>query len=91
MTLGFFVRIAMDSNQNSITVYIVQQLLIVLSPALFLAFNYIAYGRLILQCVGREYSLIRPEIVTRVFVISDVLTFLIQASIATLIVYPIIS
>jgi len=85
MGLGFFVRIALISNQDSIGVFIGQQLLIILSPASFLAFNYIIYGRLILHCVGREYSFVRPEIVTRLFVISDVVTFFIQVSICYLV------
>ncbi|KDQ62160.1 hypothetical protein JAAARDRAFT_170345 [Jaapia argillacea MUCL 33604] len=77
--IGFFIRILLVSNPNSIGIYIAMQILIVCSPAAFLAFNYIVYGRFILNCVGRQYSLIRPEIVAKLFVISDITTFLIQS------------
>ncbi|KDQ62161.1 hypothetical protein JAAARDRAFT_30065 [Jaapia argillacea MUCL 33604] len=77
--IGFFVRILLVSNPNSIGIYIGMQILIVCSPAAFLAFNYIVYGRFILNCVGRQYSLIRPEIVAKLFVISDITTFLVQS------------
>jgi hypothetical protein len=56
----------------------VQQLLTLLPPAAYLAFNYILYGRFIVNCVDRRYSWIKPERVARYFVISDITTFLIQ-------------
>ncbi|KDQ62159.1 hypothetical protein JAAARDRAFT_76148 [Jaapia argillacea MUCL 33604] len=77
--IGYFIRILLVSNQNSLGDYVGMQLLIVCSPAAFLAFNYIVYGRFIINCVGRQYSLIRPEIVARIFVISDITTFLVQS------------
>lgn len=54
------------------------QLFLVTSPAAFLAFNYILYGRLVRNRVGDQYSYIHPRIVARVFIISDVVTFMIQ-------------
>ena len=68
-----------------------RDLCIVLSPATFLAFNYIVYGRLIVAIddsltntpglrAKSRYSLIPPRLVGRLFVWSDVITFLIQAS-----------
>jgi len=79
MSAGFFVRIALDSSPNSMALFIVQQLFIITTPAAFLAFNYILYGRFIMNCVSREYSWIRPERVARIFVASDITTFLVQA------------
>lgn len=78
MGLGFFVRIVNASNQNSLVLYIIQQLAIVLSPAAFLAFNYILFGKFIARCVGPEHALIPAEKFGRIFVISDVVTFLVQ-------------
>ncbi|KAF8580725.1 RTA1-domain-containing protein [Ramaria rubella] len=80
--LGFSIRIFMGQPRfsHSLGVYVGMQSLIVLSPAAFLAFNYITYGRLIRLCIGREHSWMRPEIVGRVFVISDVFTFIVQAA-----------
>jgi len=81
MGVGIFVRIvnAMAANQNSMGLYIMQQLMIVLSPAAYLAFNYILFGRFLGQCVGPEHSPLAAEKFKRVFVTSDVVTFLIQA------------
>ncbi|KIJ67477.1 hypothetical protein HYDPIDRAFT_166066 [Hydnomerulius pinastri MD-312] len=78
MAVGFFMRIAMAIAPNSLPIFMIQQLFILLPPAAFLAFNYILYGRFIVTCVDRRYSWIRPEKVARYFVISDITTFLIQ-------------
>ncbi|KIM74982.1 hypothetical protein PILCRDRAFT_827692 [Piloderma croceum F 1598] len=75
---GFFVRIALDSSPNSVGVFTVEQLFIIVTPAAFLAFNYILYGRFIVNCVDPKYSLIRPNRVARLFVCSDIITFLVQ-------------
>jgi len=78
VALGFLIRIFIgESNlRGSLGVYVVMNFFIVLAPAAFLAYNYILYGRIIYVCVGREHSYIRPEIVGRTFVISDIITFL---------------
>jgi hypothetical protein len=68
----------MAMNPNSLSILMVQQLLTLLPPAAYLAFNYILYGRFIVNCVDRRYSWIKPERVARYFVISDITTFLIQ-------------
>jgi hypothetical protein len=80
MAMGFFLRFVLVSNQNSTGLFIAMQVLILCSPGAFLAFNYILYGRFIVNTVGGKHSLIRPDRVARVFVISDVVTFLIQAT-----------
>ncbi|KAF8580726.1 RTA1-domain-containing protein [Ramaria rubella] len=80
--VGFAVRIFMSEPafRHSLGTYVAMEFFIVLSPAAFLAFNYITYGRLIRLCVGREHSWMRPERVGRVFVVSDVFTFIVQAA-----------
>lgn len=78
--LGFALRYASNQSPNNVSLFAVQQLLIVCSPAAFLAFNYIVYGRLI-SYIGAEHSIINPRKVAKVFVISDVATFMIQVSI----------
>lgn len=80
MSLGFFVRIAVNYAPSSHGVFIIQNLFVITSPAAFLAFNYILYGRFIVHCVSREYSWIKPERVALIFVLSDITTFLIQVS-----------
>jgi hypothetical protein len=76
--VGFFLRVPVRNNPDSLGLFIGMQLFQVCSPAAFLAFNYIVYGRLLQECVGAKYSLLRPAIIARVFVISDVVTFLVQ-------------
>lgn len=78
MSVGFFMRIPMAMNPNSLPIFMVQQLFTLLPPAAYLAFNYILYGRFVVSCVDRRYSWIKPEKVARYFVISDITTFLIQ-------------
>ncbi|KAI5122985.1 hypothetical protein M0805_006863 [Coniferiporia weirii] len=79
---GFGLRFAVVLNQFSLGLFIASDLLIIISPATFLAFNYIVYGRLIqtFSTGQTRHSLIRPRIVARIFVLSDVMTFLVQGS-----------
>ncbi|CCF53185.1 hypothetical protein NDA11_006905 [Ustilago hordei] len=114
--IGYFVRPSIDPYNVSLGLYIIQSMFVVISPAAFLAFNYLLYGRMILA-VDKEfgssgmdlqamesqpltaaekitmlhkaggskreksrYSFIPPRIVGRVFVWSDVATFLVQVS-----------
>lgn len=114
--IGYFVRPSTDPYDVSLGLYIIQSMFVVISPAAFLAFNYLLYGRMILA-VDKEfgssnmdmqamesqpltttekitmlhkaggpkreksrYSFIPPRIVGRVFVWSDVATFLVQVS-----------
>lgn len=80
MSIGFFMRIPMAMNPNSLPIFMVQELFTLLPPAAYLAFNYILYGRFIVNCVDRRYSWIKPEKVAQYFVISDITTFLIQGA-----------
>lgn len=76
---GFIIRFVMSrSTTTSLGLYIIEDVLIVCSPAAFLAFNYIVYGRLFLNSIEAKHSLIRPQITSKVFVFSDVATFFIQ-------------
>ncbi|KAL5529008.1 hypothetical protein ACEPAG_4982 [Sanghuangporus baumii] len=79
-SVGFFIRYASAADTSNLGTFVITQILIVISPAAFLAFNYIVYGRLIrMFATGRNrYSLIRPEIVAKTFIISDVVTFCVQ-------------
>lgn len=59
--------------------YIIQALLILLAPILFAASVYMLLGRLIRATGAEDYSLIRVNWVTKIFVGGDALCFLIQA------------
>jgi hypothetical protein len=64
--------------------YIIQNVFILVAPALFAASIYMTLGRIILAVKGEEYSVIRPTRLTKTFVIGDVLSFLIQGGSAGL-------
>jgi hypothetical protein len=89
--LGYIVRIVCRSNQQSVALYAVSDLFVILSPAAFLAFNYMMYSRLIVAIdpdvtleskrrTKSRFSILPPRIFGLLFVWSDVVTFLIQAS-----------
>lgn len=77
ISLGFGLRFLSKYSPDSITLFAIEGLFIICAPATFLAFNYITYGRLI-SYVGAEHSIINPQKVAKIFVISDVFTFLLQ-------------
>lgn len=89
-SLGYILRIVCRTNQQSIALYAVANLFVILSPAAFLAFNYMMYSRLVTaideditsnskRSTRSRFSLLPPRLFGRIFVWSDVITFLIQA------------
>ena len=86
---GFCIRPSMDPLDLQLGLYIAQQFFVVISPVTFLAFNYMLYGRLLSALdpdmgdgkkARSRFSLLPPRLVARVFVWSDVTTFIIQAA-----------
>lgn len=57
----------------------VQSLLLLLAPALFAASVYMIFGRLIRLLGGERYSIIRVKWLTKIFVLGDALSFLVQS------------
>ncbi|KAJ7503434.1 RTA1 like protein-domain-containing protein [Mycena galericulata] len=81
MAIGFVVRILVHHNPTSLGLNIGTTLLILLSPCLFLALDYVILGRLARLFgpeVAKKCMLVAPTRVAAVFVTSDVTTFLIQ-------------
>ena len=60
--------------------YCIQAVFILLGPALFAASVYMVLARIIRSVHAKKYSVLPLNWVTKTFVISDVVTFLIQAS-----------
>ncbi|KAE8211564.1 hypothetical protein CF327_g4706 [Tilletia walkeri] len=85
---GFFVRLVLRSDPGSLVLYIIQDFCIVLSPACYFAFSYILFGRfaynlqhdVTLPKRKQKITLLNPLLFGRIFILSDVATFLIQAS-----------
>ncbi|THU89873.1 hypothetical protein K435DRAFT_573707, partial [Dendrothele bispora CBS 962.96] len=83
----FGVRILLHSpDHQHKTTLIPEEVLVSCSPAAYLAFNYIVYGRLLRFNIGSRHSLIRPNWIAAFFITSDVSTFVIQAAGAALLV-----
>lgn len=87
--IGFFLRIALAQSTFSLSLYIPEEFFTVLSPACYLAFNYIWFGRLcqryeeyIEECGTKHrkhITFLSPRKFGLIFIVSDVTTFLIQA------------
>ncbi|CAE6477716.1 unnamed protein product [Rhizoctonia solani] len=77
---GLFLRLLVAEDMESVMKYATMNLVILLSPCGFIAGVYMLLGRLAIHLDATEYLLIRPNILTKVFVISDVLTFFMQAA-----------
>ncbi|KAH7407238.1 RTA-like protein [Cadophora sp. MPI-SDFR-AT-0126] len=76
--VGFACRAVGNKNQYTLLPYILQALLILLAPILFAASVYMILGRLIRATRGQEYSIIRVNWVTKIFVGGDIFCFLMQ-------------
>lgn len=58
--------------------YVIQNLFILLPPTLFAATIYMCLGRIIRLVGGERYSVIKPSRLTKVFVLGDVVSFMVQ-------------
>lgn len=81
-TIGYIGRIisAHQSPNWTIGPYVIQSTLLLVAPAFFAASIYMELGRIILMVKGEQFSLIRVNWTTKIFVGGDVLSFLMQAS-----------
>ncbi|CAI7640297.1 unnamed protein product [Penicillium palitans] len=80
--VGYIGR-AMSSKQSpdwTIGPYVMQSTLLLIAPALFAASIYMELGRIIIMVKGERLALIRVNWMTKIFVAGDVLSFLMQAS-----------
>ncbi|KZV89897.1 hypothetical protein EXIGLDRAFT_136670 [Exidia glandulosa HHB12029] len=78
--LGLALRFGIHSQPRSHGLYIAEYPFIVLSPCAFIAAEYVLLGRLAHFLCADEHLLIRPPHITKVFVLSDLSTFLVQAT-----------
>lgn len=81
-TLGYVGRAlaAKEAPDFSLSVYIMQTLLILLGPALLAASIYMILGRLIRLLGAEHYALVRTNWMTKIFVTGDVISFLAQGA-----------
>lgn len=78
--VGYIARAVSHSQAPHPTIapYIISTLLLLVAPALFAATIYMVLGRIIISVHAEAHSLIRPQLLTKVFVTSDVISFFIQ-------------
>lgn len=85
---GFFLRLPLANEPQSLPLYLPMDIFIVLAPACYFAFNYIWFGRLVqrleqhvrLPRKRAHLTFLPPQKFGLVFIISDVTTFLVQAA-----------
>ncbi|KAJ6035575.1 RTA1 like protein [Penicillium canescens] len=79
--VGYIAR-AVSAHQDpdyTVMPYALQSLFILLAPSLFAASIYMILGRIIRLTEGDSRSIIRAKFMTKIFVLGDVLSFLIQS------------
>ncbi|KAG9243797.1 RTA1 like protein-domain-containing protein [Calycina marina] len=77
--IGYVGRILAYYNQDSLGIYILQSVTLLVAPALFSASIYMILGRVIVLTQSEAYSPIRSRFLTKIFVCGDVLSFLVQS------------
>lgn len=78
--IGYATRIPLAITPvGHLSLYIVMSAFIVIAPVFNAAVAYMLFGRLVLA-VGNQYSLIKPKVVTWIFLTFDIISFLIQSS-----------
>ncbi|OJJ72228.1 hypothetical protein ASPBRDRAFT_207464 [Aspergillus brasiliensis CBS 101740] len=87
-TIGYVGRLlsSLESPDYSTGSYAMQSSLILIAPAFLAASIYMTLGRIIRMVQAEQYSVFRLNWVTKIFVAGDVLSFLMQASGAGLMV-----
>lgn len=60
--------------------YSVHTILVLVAPSVFAASIYMCLGRIILITDGEKHSLVRARWLTKIFVIGDVISFLMQGA-----------
>ncbi|GMK58928.1 hypothetical protein CspeluHIS016_0603700 [Cutaneotrichosporon spelunceum] len=78
--IGLALRIALRKDPHSLGLYISMYMFVVLSPCAFLAADYILLGRMVKHLKASRYLFLNPDKVSWTFVLSDIITFCIQAA-----------
>ncbi|CAG8003107.1 unnamed protein product [Penicillium salamii] len=75
---GYIARIFSHFDTKALGPYIVQTMLILVAPPLFAASIYMTLGRIIVKLDAEEMSLVPVRFLTKIFVVGDVISFLLQ-------------
>jgi hypothetical protein len=83
---GYCARAFASQKTGEIMPFAIQNVFILLGPALFAASIYMCLSRIIRGIQASHLSPIRPRVLTRTFVIGDIMSFLVQGSAAGMMV-----
>ncbi|CAG7996541.1 unnamed protein product [Penicillium olsonii] len=75
---GYIARIFSHFDTKALGPYIVQTMLILVAPPLFAASIYMTLGRIIVKLGTEDMSLVPVRFLTKIFVVGDVISFLLQ-------------
>lgn len=78
--IGYIARAASHKDPTALNPYIIQSVLILIAPTLFAATIYMTLGRIIRCLECEKYSLVSVKWMTKIFVIGDIISFLMQGS-----------
>lgn len=78
--IGYIARALSHANTESVPIYSIQTILILLAPPLYAASIYMVLGRLILHLRAESYSIVPLKWMTGIFVTGDVIAFIMQAA-----------
>lgn len=76
--VGYLGRFLSSSSPSNLAFFMMQTLCLLVAPALFAASIYMVLGRLILFLRSEHISPIKPSRLTKIFVVGDVCSFLVQ-------------
>ncbi|CAG89940.1 DEHA2F26994p [Debaryomyces hansenii CBS767] len=77
--IGYIGRLLSSNDVTVLGPYIIQSILLLVAPALYAATLYMSLGRLIQRMECQRYSIIPLKYLTKIFVVGDVVSFLMQA------------
>ncbi|KAK1143704.1 hypothetical protein N8T08_006104 [Aspergillus melleus] len=80
--IGYCARASAHGKTGNMMPFCIQNVFILLGPALFAASVYMVLGRVVVAVKGEKYSIIPIRWLTKLFVLGDVLSFLIQGGAA---------
>ncbi|KAH8686093.1 RTA1 like protein [Tricladium varicosporioides] len=84
--VGYCARASAHNKTGKLMPFIIQNMFILVAPALFAASIYMTLGRIIRSVNAEKYSLIRVNWLTKLFVLGDVMSFMIQGGSAGLMI-----
>lgn len=78
--IGYIARAKSHSDTESVPIYSIQTILILLAPPLYAASIYMVLGRLVIHLRSENLSVVPLKWMTGIFVTGDVVAFIMQAA-----------